>query len=308
MDRINQFLIKMPRLIHLELGIDDPMDVCGGDEWKRWSRCLNFDIESPMDIIDGYQWKYLVSHLQKFDFYFYLSHKSDKQILHSFQSPFWLEEKQWFVAYDGCQSLPCIFTIPRFAPKSVIYSSNYCTPSSTSSDLCLDRFVEILTLPMLPQLTHHFINVTSLIVKTDNNITVDKILPYLQLPRVQSLSLVGVSSWIEVSTGTISKSIRSLRVNAMVIKSHAEQICVVFPRLERLQVEINDTHTMLLLIDKLTHLSIATFIHRQSSSLTDLTYDWFVQNSLRLTTNNNFTYDVNGNVVHLWIGIEHLSL
>ncbi|CAF4043322.1 unnamed protein product, partial [Rotaria sp. Silwood2] len=104
------------------------MDAVGGEQWKRWSRHSNVDIEDANDIISGYQWKYLVSHLQTFDFRFYLSHKSDEKILDSFRSSFWLEQKQWFVAYDDCQSLPCLFTVPRFAPKSISYSSDYRTP------------------------------------------------------------------------------------------------------------------------------------------------------------------------------------
>ncbi|CAF4378223.1 unnamed protein product, partial [Rotaria sp. Silwood2] len=121
------------------------MDAVGGEQWKRWSRHSNVDIEDANDIISGYQWKYLVSHLQTFDFRFYLSHKSDEKILDSVRSSFWLEQKQWFVAYDDCQSLPCLFTVPRFAPKSIIYSSDYRTPSCTSSNICLDEFVDSIT-------------------------------------------------------------------------------------------------------------------------------------------------------------------
>ncbi|CAF4349583.1 unnamed protein product, partial [Rotaria sordida] len=99
-------------------------------------------------MVDGHQWKYLVSHLQTFDFHFYLSDRSDEKILDSFRSSFWLKQKQWFVAYDDHQSLPRLFTVPRFAPKNIIYSSDYRTPLCTSSDLCLDKFVDIITLPM----------------------------------------------------------------------------------------------------------------------------------------------------------------
>ncbi|CAF0945030.1 unnamed protein product [Rotaria sp. Silwood1] len=147
MSRMNQFLSKMPRLLHFELRIDDPMDVIGDEQWTRWSRHSNADIEDANDIISGHQWKYLVPHLQTFDFRFCLLNRSDEKILDSFRSPFWLEQKQWFVAYDDYQSSPCLFTVPRFAPKNIIYSSDYNTPWCTSSNLGLDQFVDVLTLP-----------------------------------------------------------------------------------------------------------------------------------------------------------------
>ncbi|CAF1114779.1 unnamed protein product [Rotaria sordida] len=150
MSRMSQFLSKMPCLMHFELRIDDPMDIVGGKQWEMWFQHSNVDIEDAKDMVDGHQWKYLVSHLQTFDFHFYLSDRSDEKILDSFRSSFWLKQKQWFVAYDDHQSLPRLFTVPRFAPKNIIYSSEYRTPLCTSSDLCLDKFVDIITLPMNP--------------------------------------------------------------------------------------------------------------------------------------------------------------
>ncbi|CAF1342447.1 unnamed protein product, partial [Rotaria sp. Silwood1] len=273
MEKMHQFLLKMPCLMHFELRIDDPIHFVVGDQWKVWSQSSEVDIEDATDIIDGNQWKYLVSHLQIFDFRFCLADRLNKQILDSFRTSFWLTQKKWFVAYDDLQSSSCLFTVPRFAPKNIIYLLNYDTPSCTSSELCLDQYVDILNLPTVRPLMHHFINVTSLILQTDKDLCLDRILPYLALPQLKSLSLVNTSLLTQLSTETRFESIRSLMIDTLEIKSHAEQICILFPRIERLKIGINDQETMLLLIDRLKHLSLVTFIYHQPSMFTNISYE-----------------------------------
>jgi hypothetical protein len=304
MGQINQILTKMPCLIHFELELEDPMDVIGGEMWKSWIIHLNVDIEEAMDIIDGNQWKYSVSHLQRFDFRFYLSQIPSKQILDSFRTPFWLEQKRWFVAFDDCQSSPCLFTVPRFAPKTAIYSLNYHSIPCTSSELYLDQFVHTLNLPVLRPLTHDFTNVTSLVLETNENIDRDKVLPFLQLPHLHSLSLNNLSLLVVLSSELALKSIRILNVKTTVSKSNAEQICVIFPQVERLCVTIDDNDTMLSLIDGLKYLSISKFICCHLSSMGILTREWFQEHSSRLKTNDHFTYRINVNDVHLWMSVK----
>ncbi|CAF4474520.1 unnamed protein product [Rotaria sp. Silwood2] len=304
MEKMHKFLLKMPCLMHFELRIDDPMDFVVGDQWKVWSQSSEIDIEEAKDIIDGNQWKYLVSHLQTFDFHFCLADRLNKQILDSFRSSFWLTQKRWFVAYDDLQSSSSLFTVPRFAPKNIIYLLNYDTPSCTSSDLCLDQYVDILNLPTLRPLMHHFINVTSLILQTDKDLCLDRILPYLALPQLKSFSLVNTSLLAQLSTETRFESIRSLTIDTLEIKFHAEQICIVFPRIERLKIGISDQETMLLLIDRLKHLSLVTFVYPQPSMFTNITYEWFVENSSRFKENKNFTCNINKVEIHLWISVE----
>ncbi|CAF0984471.1 unnamed protein product [Rotaria magnacalcarata] len=304
MSKMNQFLLKMPCLKNFELRIDDPIDFNVDDQWEVWSRNLKDDIEDTKDIIDGNQWKYLVSHLQTFNFRFCLAERLDKQILDSFRSSFWLEQKKWFVSYDDLESSPSLFTVPRFTPKDITYLLNYHTPSCTSSDLKLDQYVHILNLPMLCPLMQDFINVTTLILQTDKDLSLDRILPYLSLPQLRSLSLVSTSLLTQLPTEIKFESIRSLTIDTLEIKSHAEQICIVFPRIERLQIEINDQETMSLLIDRLKRLSLATFVCHHSSILTNMTKEWFVENSSRLKENNNFTCRIDKGKIHLWISVH----
>jgi hypothetical protein len=304
MGQIHEILIKMPRLIHFELELEDPIDVIDGEAWKSWTRHLNLDIEVPMDIIDGNQWKYLVSHIQKFDFRFYLSKIPSNQILDSFRSPFWLEQKRWFVAFDNRQSSPCLYTVPRFASKTAIYSLDYCSIPCTSPELCLDQFVNILNLPILRPLRHDFTNVTSLVLETNENLDGNNLLPFLQLPHLHSFSFNNLSLLAVLSSEPTFKSIRMLNIETTVSKSNAEQICMIFPQVERLEIRIDDHDTILLLIDRLKYLSISKFICCQRSSMEILTREWFQKHSPRLKTSDRFTYRINDNNIHLWMSVE----
>jgi len=303
MGQIQQILDKMPRLIHFELELQDPIDVIGEEQWRTWIRHLNVDIEEAMDIIDGNQWKYSVSHLHTFDFRFYLSKIPSRPMLNSFQTPFWLEQKHWIVAFDDSSSSPYLFTIPRFAPKTAIYSMDYHSLPCTLSDLCLDQYVRTLHLPILRPLTHDFTNVTSLVLGTNENLDKDKILPYLQLPHLRSLTFDNLSLLDILSSEFVFKSICELDVRTTVSKSNAEQICTIFPQIERLYITIDDVSTLILLIDELKFLSISKFIYSDLLFMKALTRIWFQEHSSRLKINDHFTYQVNVNTVHLWITV-----
>jgi hypothetical protein len=304
MGQIQEILIKIPRLIHFELELEDPIDVIGGKQWKTSIKHLNVDIEGSRDIIDGNQWKYIVSHLRIFDFRFYLTKIPTQTILDSFQTPFWLEQKRWFVALDDCQSSPCLFTVPRFAPKTITYSLNYHSIACTSTELHLDQFVKTLNLPVLRPLTHDFTNVTSFVLETNGNVNRNDILPFLQLPHLRSLSFSDLSLLFVLSPDLIFQSIRVLNVKLPVSKLNAEQICIIFPQLENLQIPTVDSITILSLIDGLKYLSICKLTQCSPSFSLQLTRDWLLENSSRLKTNDNFTYQNNGENIHLWMSVE----
>ena len=90
----------MPHLIHLEL-----------------------DIATDANLLHGKIWESVILQLVTFNFRFRLRvplrDTAVQQILDTFCSFFWLEHKQWFVAYDD-QDLPSsFFTVPRFAPNQI---------------------------------------------------------------------------------------------------------------------------------------------------------------------------------------------
>ena len=89
MDQIDRFLLNLPELRHLHL-------VMKGDD----------------DLLDGHQWQTLISGFSTFNFKFILGSALTPNSLQCFQTPFWLEEKHWYVAFQSNS----LFSIPYFAP------------------------------------------------------------------------------------------------------------------------------------------------------------------------------------------------
>ncbi|CAF4673313.1 unnamed protein product, partial [Rotaria socialis] len=82
---MNQLMLNLPDLQHLELVTKGLLDMTDGQSWEKMTRSLltfNFKISVCMDWIED--------------------------IVESFRTPFWLEEKRWFVActWDSLYSVP----------------------------------------------------------------------------------------------------------------------------------------------------------------------------------------------------------
>ncbi|CAF1272077.1 unnamed protein product, partial [Didymodactylos carnosus] len=196
MIQIKEFLSKIPNLIHFEL-----------------------DTEGYMDLIDGQQWELIASNLIIFDFRIHLLDPlwnfSEENILQSFLSLFWLEHKRWFVAYDGSH-MRHIFTIPRFISNTVIYSYTDWPPLCTSSDLCLDEYIDIYHMSLLNPVPHRFTNITSLVFDTDEIITDIGLVAFISLVEhmhfLHSISFRDLSVLNNVPNNVVFEKIRSLYV------------------------------------------------------------------------------------------------
>ncbi len=107
----------------------------------------------------------------------------------------------------------------------------------------------------------------------------------LQLPYVHSLSFINLKLLNVLSPEFVFKSIRVLN-----IETNSEQINVILPQVECLQIIIDDKVSMFSLIDKLKYLSIVKFTHYDSSLPKKLAKEWFQEHSVRLKGNDHFTY------------------
>ncbi|CAF1537359.1 unnamed protein product [Adineta steineri] len=85
-------------------------------------------------ILDGHRWEILVSHIEKFQFIFSvtLSDSSSWNIdtcLTTFQKPFWIEQKQWFIALEKYDDAVLLYTLPyadiNYIMKTEITSFEY---------------------------------------------------------------------------------------------------------------------------------------------------------------------------------------
>jgi hypothetical protein len=112
----------------------------------------------------------------------------------------------------------------------------------------------------------------------------------------------------------VFKKIRSLCVREihtranLPIQLNVNRLCIVFPRLERLNMGLTSRHDLLSLIDGLKYLSIAKFeLNHSLSRSSQVTQNWLIKNSSRLNTNKNFTFKLINNTIHLWMNHEKVS-
>ena len=119
-DAIQQFLLRMPSLRHIELIVNH---------------------NGHHSLCDGYQWEIFIKNqltmLTKFDFHFklawYQTHDwvNDDFIIAPFRTSFWIgQERQWFVVYN--RQSRSLFTVPRFASTICSHRSESILPRTTT--------------------------------------------------------------------------------------------------------------------------------------------------------------------------------
>ncbi|CAF3900477.1 unnamed protein product [Rotaria sordida] len=96
MNQLKQMLLNLPYLKHFEVNANG------------------------RNLADGQQWQILTRDLITFNFKFNTDLDRNELDLHSFRTPYWLEEKCWFVAYQN----NCLFSVPRIVSTHVIISSS----------------------------------------------------------------------------------------------------------------------------------------------------------------------------------------
>lgn len=137
LDDLELFLSLTPSLIHLKLiGYGN---YCNGNRWENFIR-LNLPL------------------LRKFEFFFYevkniqLDHSNIELIIASFQTPFWLEHKQWFVtcecttdssAYIKLFSIPICQSFVAYETKKVSMST---LPKMNTNNVSIMDNVDVVKL------------------------------------------------------------------------------------------------------------------------------------------------------------------
>jgi hypothetical protein len=119
MNKIKQLLLQLPRLQHLEL-----------------------QGRLRKDVADGYQWEVLTHSLTTFNLKFNVSRVDISKTHSSFSTPFWLEEKRWFIAHDYYS----LFSIPYFAPNEIDISMPLCIFSTAPNITYLYNNVNKITI------------------------------------------------------------------------------------------------------------------------------------------------------------------
>jgi hypothetical protein len=166
MDDMEQFLINFPDLKHLEL-----------------------IAYASKTIADGYRWEVLIHGLISFKFHFDLKYNSIDKTLCSFRTPFWLEEKHWFVMYDTfhLSSLPGIVSSSVDIPYSE-WPLFFTAPDKT---LIYNHINEIIVDRRLIHNNDYFTNVKTLVLKTPLDVNI--LSRVIDLTKIKRLNLSSIS-------------------------------------------------------------------------------------------------------------------
>lgn len=318
MSETRHFLSRLPHLKHLEL----------------------IALVS-LDVADGYQWQVLANSLITFNFKFNLSLTDIGATFNSFLTPFWREEKHWFVGYRD----NFLFSIPHFAPVH-IDSLNLSHFHSTAFDysVIFNHLNQLTVNTFTIDNEHRFTRIKTLELKNSTLLkTVESVINLNQVEHLIVSSLDNLLTFIPLKCTmphlyklTVKNSVtidiierirhyryeQILKLDISVIDLYKdyiiEELFRLFPCVQHLIYKsyIQSKQTMVRFIDGFKYLSNASFyvdvsfINRESNFCRNT--NTIIQHSRRLIQNNficriyhsseyNSLYNI-----HWWIG-EHVS-
>jgi hypothetical protein len=290
-DQVEAFLLLTPSLIYLKL----IGSYCVFDG-KRWEEFIQVNLP----------------HLYKFEFFISFwrlndqTHDDLQLIIESFQTPFWIEHKKWFVA--------CEFHLKK--PRQIhIYSIPICKMIfeyrldwekcflSASNDLSITKNINEIDLKfdnpddnnILERINTPFSNVTKLRLDFQSNISINSI-NYIR-------SIFNVSQLIEVHLQyhsfyndnkdlffdvikliELSSKLTSFRIyNGYWIASiypFLNDLCSILPRqIKYLQMPINQLEQVQIIFQRCPYLSIVKFATK-GNDLSAKIDEWFEENTI----------------------------
>ena len=151
-------------------------------------KSLTLDVLGHTDLLDARRWETLTTGLRSFTFKFYLSDRTDPAGLRFFSTPYWTEEKRWYVArygrcvFSGASFLPDHFSLPKDDRRiSTASHINLICSRATKLTLNTDRLVR----------GHRFPCVTTLeLTCSISSTTITKMIDMRRIVRLDISSLV----------------------------------------------------------------------------------------------------------------------
>ncbi|CAF3614757.1 unnamed protein product [Rotaria sp. Silwood1] len=295
MDKLEQLLLNLVHLTHLELYATGYNDLANGNRWLILAHSLimlNFKFEIFETLTD--------------------------EILESFRTSFWLVEKRWYVAYDQ----GCLFTVPYFASVEVYANQlQEQIPWTTSDPKLFYKQVTKINLTGLWffNVFHHSrtfvfeeqhnLNIIRRMFETTIDmcqiqqitllllIQIQLLKPYfLKMFHLYKLSVVEkikVDSIEQIRTYRI-KQIRTLEIGLSTQHTSyiIELLLRVFPNVEHLRVSsINSKMDMIRLIDGFNYLSDASFTI--DSNFGNIEPRWYFEPELLMYDSRQWSKDTN---------------
>ncbi|CAF1310268.1 unnamed protein product [Rotaria sordida] len=248
---------------------------------------LELHANGHADLVDGKQWQKLTNRLITFNFNFYIPNDLESQDLDSFRSPYWLDEKHWFVACINRSLL----SVPYFAETCTNDEFQPITVSTLPDNTIFYNYITQLTLsePVV-DINQRFPRVHTLAMV--HSIPLSSIERIVDLNRVQQLDLYsktdysGIRFIINEMSNLCRISIKS-RIKCFLeevqYKSYdkirkleignrystdddyeddysIEQLCIVFPKIEHLNIGHWDSRISIFhFINRFPQLSTVSF-------------------------------------------------
>ncbi|CAF3810172.1 unnamed protein product [Rotaria magnacalcarata] len=303
---------------------------------------LIVEATGTLDLLDGARWEKLATRTQIEKFNFRLNFArgttcncDEKSLLEPFRSPFWLEQKRWFVAYHKQKwrhdNYLSIYTVPHFRPHSVQFPPSDYPPLSTAPAEIEQRifytsnidhlFCDVVRLNLLS--VHCFTKVNSLTIVGSVLPSFDNLKFIVDFDRVQNLDISGIDFLsanefhnLVAHAGCLRhltikefdpllilpRHIYSLTIYRAVQSASINLFCHLLSHVEHLAMTVESKEIMIQLIDRLEHLeTFSCSFSCKLPNLDDVSVKWLQQNTRRLKT-NNFTCRIGVERIYLSIG------
>ncbi|CAF4056139.1 unnamed protein product [Rotaria sordida] len=201
---------------------------------------LELHLTGFTDLANGQRWQTLTNSLVTFNFKFdtHICFKLIEQILDSFRTSFWLEEKQWFIAYYN----DYLFSIPYFAPEQVDSSYQSMIYSTASDNTIFYNHVNEFTIRKDKIDKYYFTNIN--VLKLKYSISLKYLLRIVDLNQVKHLSILSLEYLLKFMP--ISKKLPSLYELSVKndITKHAIKRMLTYSleQIQKLTIRINDKY------------------------------------------------------------------
>ena len=305
MNWIEHMMTNLPRLRHLELIADGIDDIINGQRWERSAR-----------------------NLCTLKFNFYIRYPVEVQDLGSFQTPFWIKDKRWFVAFSNER----FFSVPHYMTTKV--DGDFQFPQYTTvPDLeifyrHLDTLVwtEISRYP-----TNRFLQVRTLILRSNTSLRgIRKVIDLClikhlsisvpekhwsiqslldQMPNLSQLSIVGyIANFIKQVSPLSLNKIQTLSIRTLCLdhnEYNMEPLCDILPNVRHLHINHPCLAEQIFrFLRQFKYLATASFYIADWNANNVPESRLYIQSSIdqmRRTHALNFTSRCDGKRVFFWI-------
>jgi len=228
--------------------------------------------------------------LTQFEFFcstyrFSTTEEEFRVLVESFQTPFWLEHKKWFIS-GNFDLLITLFTIPNFVENSTTNKSSkdlYICVDSNTTNHCIQRTVGSHT------------NITTLQIEFDDDVPTNIIQLFENHLILSNLIEIKLSSsfWSNLNSQSLYLMLTYLshyqQLSKLEIEStcssvqlhpYLEHICSLLPtQIKDLQIPINDLKQLKIIVERCVHLRILS-LETHKANVRKEVRDWINDNTV----------------------------